>query len=374
MNASAPKHSAAKATLRQLAVLGLPGPMLWETIARVMPRLVPCEMVAFQDLDDAGRFIGAWINMPEMIPELSVYLEHFHNAREAEAHTTFDEFFRSGTPIDKMHDGCGDYLGSALYNELYRQVDFRYIVRAAFRDGTTPRGCIMMWRGHGARDYSPAEMRLIAGVAPYLTHALAAPPADSRDRESIEVNEGTLICNGQGVVEFASTQGRVLLHDIAEASMTAATLSDRCLHWAAPQLRRLIGEAKRLSEGRPGSVPAIVKQNRRGKYVLRVWRLAAAGESGAPDLFSVSIRRYIPTVLRLLEHPAVVALPAREKEICLRLADGAETKEIAAGCGLSIHTVISYMRSLYDRLGVSGREQLLARLLETPTPRIAEDR
>jgi DNA-binding CsgD family transcriptional regulator len=65
----------------------------------------------------------------------------------------------------------------------------------------------------------------------------------------------------------------------------------------------------------------------------------------------------------LLESETVIALPAREKAICLLLAQGLETKEIAGRLGLTINTTISYIRSLYQRLGIASRHELLARLL-----------
>jgi DNA-binding CsgD family transcriptional regulator len=361
-------NASAIATLRQLAVLGLPGAMLHDTIATVMRRLVACDLVAFQELDHAGNLAGAWINYPDMMPELAVYLERFHNSLEAEAHITFAEFFGRGVEQDLMHRGTGDYLRSALYNELYRSIDFRYIVRTAFREEGTARGCIMVSRGHHRQDFSRESLRLLREAAPYLTHALSVPPTPVADSQTVETAEGQLICDRMGKVVYASSQGRALLHDLADVLMTSATLSDPCLDWATPHLRRLIVETAKLSEGRAGDVPALTRSTARGRYVMRAWRLGAAAEdSASTSLYSVSIRRYIPLALRLLESEVVIALPAREKAICLLLAQGLETKEIAARLGLKVNTTISYIRSLYQRLGIAGRNELLPRLLPETT-------
>lgn len=337
--------------------------MLHETVASVMRRLIACDLVAFQELDSAGNLAGAWINYPEMMQELSVYLERFHNALEAEAHITFDEFFRRGVAQDMMHRGTGDYLRSSLYNELYKGIDFRYIVRTAFREGDQARGCIMVSRGHHGVDFSAEALRLLREVAPYLTHAFSAPPIILADENTVETAEGQLICDATGKVEYVSAQGRRLLHDLAEVPMTAVTLSDHCLGWARPHLRRLIGEAAKLADGRPGDVPALTRVTVRGRYVMRVWRMSASPDARpGPELYSVSVRRYIPLSLRLMESDTVMALPAREKAICLLLAQGLESKEIAVRLGLRLNTVISYIRSLYGRLGITGRRELVPRL------------
>lgn len=98
--------------------------------------------------------------------------------------------------------------------------------------------------------------------------------------------------------------------------------------------------------------------------VIEINAAKVAAGDGTAGLYSVSIRRYVPLALRLLECPAVVTMPGREKQIALLLAEDRETREIADRLGLTINTVISNIRSLYGRLGIGGRGELIARLLD----------
>jgi len=364
MSGKARKYSAALVTIRQLAVLGLPGEMVRDTLAEVIRRLLPCDLVLLMRIDGRGMLADAWINFPELLPQLGLYLEHFYNAREAEAHVTFGEFFRSTTAVDLLHSNPSHYLNSALYNEIYHLLDFRYIIRAALRDGPVARGCITLTRSHLAKDFSAQEMRLMEVVAPYLTHALHTPAVSGEVSNDTEVAEGTLICDAQGAVEYVTAQGRILLHEAAAVPLTAATLSDRCCSWASPLLVRMIEETRRLESGREGAVPVAVRSNRHGRYVLRAWRLGATVGSDARDPYTVAIRRYIPLALRLLRCPEVLMLPAREREVCLLLAQGLEIKEIARCCGITTHTAITYVRQIYQRLGINRRQDLVSRLVE----------
>jgi DNA-binding CsgD family transcriptional regulator len=359
------QRNTALANLRQLSVLGLPGAMLREALAKAMRGLVPGDLVCFLHHDARYGLLDGWLNFPEMLPDFGRYLSEFHNGREAEAHLTFREFCRRGILIERMHASAeGDYLRSELYQTIYRPYDFRYSIRFALRvAGQTP--CtVTVTRGHGTRDYTAEDMRRLLSAAPYLAHALDSAAGTGIERRTAETAEGLLICNGMGKVEYTSAEARALLHDLAEVPMTAATLTDRCLNWATPHLRRMIREATKLAEGRPGEVPALTRSTARGRYLMRVWRLQAGSDTTLSSrLYSVTIRRYIPLALRLLESEAVIALPAREKAICLLLAQGLETKEIAARLGLKVNTAISYIRGLYARLGISGRHMLLERLL-----------
>lgn len=361
---TAPKQAAILATLRQIAVQGLPGAMAHEALAKAVVHLIPGDMLCFMRHDSPERLADAWINQPELLPDLGVFLSEFYDGREAEAYPAYRDFLRGRRDVDLLHDPAGRLLDSAVYHELYKKIDFRYIVRAAFREGGIARGCLTLTRGHRSRDFSREELRQLAGVLPYVTHALHVPVSATPGREHVETAEGLLICNASGEVEYASPLGRTLLHDIAEVPVTAATLSDRCLGWAAPTLCRLVGDAARLAGGRPAAAPVVVKDNARGRYVLRVWQLAATAGAGMPGLYSVSIRRQVPLALRLLENPQVLALPMREKQVCLLLAEGLETREIARRMGLKPNTAISYIRALYARLGISGRHELLASLAD----------
>jgi DNA-binding CsgD family transcriptional regulator len=57
----------------------------------------------------------------------------------------------------------------------------------------------------------------------------------------------------------------------------------------------------------------------------------------------------------------VVRLSPRERQMLAALLSGQRRKEIAADLGLSLNTVDTYVRSLYQRLGVSGLPELYER-------------
>ncbi|SHI85380.1 helix-turn-helix transcriptional regulator [Wenxinia saemankumensis] len=62
---------------------------------------------------------------------------------------------------------------------------------------------------------------------------------------------------------------------------------------------------------------------------------------------------------------ALAALSPRERELAILLARGLSRKDCARDCGLSVHTVNDYVKSLYRKLGVSNRIELV-NLLRQP--------
>lgn len=358
------KPSAALSTLRQMTVLGLPGPMMREALSSVIHGLINCDLVTILDIDKEGNIADGWLSLPEIIPAFGLYMEHFHNSGEGETYTTFRDFFRGAATVDLLHRGHGRILDSKIYHEVWRRTDTRYILRAALRESGRACGGIMLARFNGAHDFTVEEVRRMEAMSSYLMHALYAPEAERRAADNAETAEGMLICGERGVVEYASPQGRMLLHEAAAvAPLTAATLSDNCHRWSAHLLARLVGNTRLLSGGWAGAVPVIEVRNRYGRYVIRAWKLGAMADGGSSALYTVSIRRYVPQALRLLQNMEVQALPAREKQVCLLLAQGMEVKEIARKMDVAPSTVITYVRKLYHRFGINSREELGSRLL-----------
>ena len=75
------------------------------------------------------------------------------------------------------------------------------------------------------------------------------------------------------------------------------------------------------------------------------------------------------TALRLEVH----GVTAREREIATLLAQGLSNPEIAAALVLSPYTVQDHIKSLFEKTGVSSRQELVARVfLDDYLPRLAE--
>ena len=63
-----------------------------------------------------------------------------------------------------------------------------------------------------------------------------------------------------------------------------------------------------------------------------------------------------------------VPLTGRELDVARLAAEGSSSREIAAATYLSVRTVDNHLASAYDKLGVSGRDELAAALAAMPTP------
>jgi DNA-binding NarL/FixJ family response regulator len=93
--------------------------------------------------------------------------------------------------------------------------------------------------------------------------------------------------------------------------------------------------------------------------ILAAVRDVAAGAAPMTGSIARLVVRYFNG--RAASMPADV-LSARERAVALALGEGQQYKEVADSLGISINTVRNHIRSIYDRLQVHSKLEMLAKL------------
>jgi DNA-binding CsgD family transcriptional regulator len=65
------------------------------------------------------------------------------------------------------------------------------------------------------------------------------------------------------------------------------------------------------------------------------------------------------------------ALSQREREVVALLVAGLDTRAVTERLFISPHTVQDHLKSVFDKVGIHSRRELLARLAGPPTSRLA---
>ena len=93
--------------------------------------------------------------------------------------------------------------------------------------------------------------------------------------------------------------------------------------------------------------------------------LLAESDSAKPQHYALHLRRDDPLVLRAANAARTLGLTLRQQQICARIADGEEYREIATALGISASTVVDHVRRIHRRLGVRSRTKLILLLEQT---------
>jgi DNA-binding NarL/FixJ family response regulator len=155
----------------------------------------------------------------------------------------------------------------------------------------------------------------------------------------------------------------VLLMDVGLPGMDGLA-GLRLLRERAPMTQVLIltafdDEDKVFAAVCAGAAGYLLKTASAGEIVAAIREVLAGGSPMTRHI----ARRVLAMFSRFAPQRSESNLSERERTILQELVSGLTKKEIAVRLGLSIHTVDSYMRRIYEKLEVTSRSGAVARAL-----------
>jgi DNA-binding CsgD family transcriptional regulator len=247
----------------------------------------------------------------------------------------------------------GDLSRSRRFVTLYRELGISDELRASLtaRDGSCW-GVAQLTRTGGAT-FTAAERDLLAAAAPSIASALrarfaVAPPAASRQR-----GPALVILDKAGDIQSITPEAREWLAELEQGSATGMTPVPEPVYTVAGRAR-----AARTGAG-SGPASAQVRTASQG------WLHLHASCLDGPDSPGESVAVVI-TPARAADLVPLLALgyrlTHREQEVLQFLARGMSTAEMTQRLAISPHTVRDHIKSLFGKVGVRSRAELVARI------------
>jgi DNA-binding CsgD family transcriptional regulator len=243
---------------------------------------------------------------------------------------------------------------SARYRELLRPGGFGDELRAVLRVDGHPWASIALLRSAGSAAFDAHETALVASLSRPLAeavrdHARPATPSPADDRgpgllvfdprgELISVNDEALAWLDElasdlgGEVELGVRLPMVVVSTLMRARAFADTRTARARMRSSASGRWLVCHASCLrdADGCVGNTAVVIERAR--------------------------LSEIVPIIAEAYE------LSPRERHITQLVARGLGTADIAARLHLSGHTVRDYVKAIFDKVGVSSRGELVAKL------------
>jgi DNA-binding CsgD family transcriptional regulator len=234
----------------------------------------------------------------------------------------------------------GDPDRSARYRDVLRPLGLTRELRAVARDRRVSWGMVNLFRGGDAPDFSADELRFVASlgrtIADGIRRTLVLGAIDDRHDDWHDDA-------GPGVLIVDPAHPERVPHRSAAAERLLSGLGDADWHVA------------RVAAAAPARSQVCSRGGR--------WLTLHAEPYGA--LVSVVVEPARPAdVARLVVE--AYGLSAREQEIVRLLATGHTNAEISRLLGLSRHTVGDHVKSVFGKLAVRSRTELVARLFLDP--------
>jgi DNA-binding CsgD family transcriptional regulator len=316
---------------------------LHRSVAAAVSTAVPFDRFCAMSFDPAtalptGGFHAEGLPMPVM-PRL-LQLEY---GDEADVGRLAD-VARAGRPVLRLSEAiAGDPGRSPRFRDVLRPAGLPHEVRAVHREGRTPWGALVLFRGTDVRDFTPAEASLLAALSTRVAEALRRLQLEARASEPTG--------DGPGVV----------LLEVTDAGITIATASPSALD-------RLAEVEDGIVDGLPLAVTSLTRTayGRRGPARCRLrtrpgrWlTLHAERLSGSTVSLVVEPSRPADVAALLID---AYRLSEREAEVVGLVVRGHSNAEIARALWLSPYTVADHVKNVFEKTGVRSRGELTSRL------------
>ena len=269
----------------------------------------------------------------------------------------------------RLEDLVDDVEHDPYTTEILRPSGLRYDVQVACIGGGWSWGHMCLRRRQTEGPFEDHEVRFLEALAPHLTAGLRAAASRAALAAAPGKSAGVVVIGPDGKVELANGVAEQLFRQpvsgtrqclLTAVQIVAAQLERTLSGDAAPVAAQL---ERTLSGDAAPVVPQLTVLDEATQETYRLRAERVLGVDGRPrGLVMIEPA----TALETSEQTQLLArlgLSRRECEVAQAIVRGRTTAEIAGDLVVSPHTVQDHVRKVFDKLGVTSRQQLAVRLL-----------
>ncbi len=297
--------------------------------------------------DIAGGFSGL-IGIEE---GLAAYAEGFGNTPDEQAlgDATFRQHMKRGTRSRRLDDvlqiSREAFRETSVYQQMLAPWGIDDMARCVVTHGASSLGGLAVFRPPGVPGYTRNELETLDRCAEVMGRLLQCAPGPDIPLID-EAEPGIAELGADGCVKRATPlfHRHLAMQNQARPGEAPATFR-RTLPPAVTRAARTLGP-----ETRPVLVDSVW-----GPFRVTLARFHQAEGIG------LSSQRRIPTGLRFFRRTRNRELSKRQRQVGCALVEGASFHDMAERWRISRNSVITHVNNLYDKLGVTGKTDLMNR-------------
>ncbi len=330
--------------------------------SRILSRSVPFEGVCLLTMDP-----GSLLPTGEVV----------ENGLPPEAYARMAEIEQGGEDVNAFralaHSDCGAAsLGTATRGQLERSRRHREVrrphgfgdeLRAVLRSDSRTWGAITLLRGEDGSHFAPGDSATVASVSAVLAEGLRRATLLAGDPRA----EGP----GSAGLAVLAPDNSVVTADAAAEGWLAELRETGAGAPLPPVVSAVASRARSIVAGEPeGSALARARiRAPSGRWLLV--RASALGDEPGAQIAVILEPAPAQEVAPLLAD--AYDLSERERAVTRLVARGLPTNAIAARLHISSWTVQDHLKAIFEKVGVTSRGELVARLFFEPdAPRLSE--
>lgn len=270
----------------------------------------------------------------------------------------FRDLAQAPVPVAGLRETTGDLPArSSLYQAFMKPRGLQDELRAVLRVGGRPHGHISLFRAVGRPAFGAAETRLVESLVTPLARKLRSFAGEvPHSLPDAPHGPGLLLFDASGALLSANDDARAHLEDLPDGPSAPAPSGLRVPAWVQSTALK----ARAISEERDRGHARVRVRSRSGRWlVCHASCLREPDGSLGPSAVVIEPAKtseIVPLIVDAYE------LTDRETEVTGCIARGLSTGQIAEQLRLSPHTVRDYIKSVFEKVGVSSRGELVGKL------------
>jgi DNA-binding CsgD family transcriptional regulator len=264
-------------------------------------------------------------------------------------------------PVGLMSTATGGALDrSARYGDILAPLGYEGDeLRAVFREGEAVWGAGALHRRQGA--FTEGEADLVADLAGIVAAGIRrAILRTAATAERGPEPPGLIVLRGDDSLEDMTPAARRLLGEIFDSTAASGPVPLTVVSVAQ--------QARRSATGTSDEIAGVRLPTRSGGWLRMDASLLDDDARGRVAVIIGAARE--PEIAKLIAQ--AYGLSAREREVTGFVLRGGSTQEIAAALHVTPYTVQDHLKSIFEKVGVRSRRELVAQLfLQQCAPRLA---
>ena len=252
--------------------------------------------------------------------------------------------------VRTLHQATGGELArSARYSEIFRPLGFGDELRAVFRVQGESWGLLCLHR-EGQQPFSAQDAVFLKRIAPHVALGLRAGLVlGSLDAVGTAQAPGVIVLSNDLAVTGWTPSAEPWLDELGYEHGRGAALPTE-----------LLAVASRVRDGaHPGAaLPRLRVRTPAGSWVvLHASRLQTGSGDGIAVIIERASAAEIAPIIML-----AYGLTEQERNVTGLVCQGMSTTDIATRAGISVNTVQDHLKSVFDKVGVRSRRELVVQI------------
>jgi len=346
----------------QLCHSGLDSVALRRAAMRRLHQVVPFDAYCCGTIDPDTLLITS--EASEGIPKF-LFAPVAENEYLIEDVNKFSELALSGRKVGILSQGMHTTPKHSDRYALFVRSGFPHELRVAFVADGNCWGGVTLLRNPSSPDFTNVDARFLGRLSTHLAEGFQMALVVEQSNEAThDAGPGLIVLNESGGVEALTPAAQMWLADLVEPGFRAPEgWLPAPIHEVAMRARAI---ARTLSDGSDGGPAGQTQAHLRVRTQSGQWLVLHGshmiGKSvGAGQTAVILERAHSSQIAQLMM--LAYDLTTREREVLQLVLKGLDTKGMAVTLHVSANTVQDHFKSIFDKVGVRSRGELVARVL-----------